>query len=183
MINLLSHTLSPSVPRHPHPSSLVSTLPKNPAQQQQCSFVCLPPLLFSCPLILPRTMLVGGDEGMPRQERLRSGGEGKRKICRTTGREVPLGKKRVGVLESFLNSFFLCSLSVLYFFVYSALHERSFSCVCGKEGGGFGGTTPLLTLPTPVDWDMHKVICSRLFLVWTKKLILKHQSKDWGRKK
>ena len=61
-------------------SSLVSTLPKTPARQQQCSFVCTPPSpppslsRSSCPLALPRTMLVGGDGGMPRQERARRKG-------------------------------------------------------------------------------------------------------------
>lgn len=62
--NLLGWTLSsPFVSLQPRPSSLVST-PRT--RRQQCSFVCPPP---SCPLTLPRVMLVGGDGGMPRHDK------------------------------------------------------------------------------------------------------------------
>lgn len=77
------HTPAPSVPLHPR--HIQPTLPRTPARQQQSSFVCsrratpppLPPRSFACPLTLTWTTLVGGDGGMPRQERRsRKGGDG-----------------------------------------------------------------------------------------------------------
>lgn len=57
-------------------------------------------LASSPPLVLPRTMLVGGDWGMPQQEHRGSGREAEEKICRRGDGGVSLGKKR-GVSESF----------------------------------------------------------------------------------
>lgn len=97
-----SHSLCVCTPSIHTPPAPLSTLPKTPAQQQQCSFVCLPPLLFSCPLARPWTTLVGGDRGMPRQA---WGGEGRerRKVCRRREREGSFWKK--GVFQSFFKSF------------------------------------------------------------------------------
>lgn len=81
-INLLhGHPYAPLVPSPSTHAAPIRPSPNTPERQQQCSFVCpnpspslLPSPLLHRPLpALPWMMPVGGDSGMPRQERRRRG--------------------------------------------------------------------------------------------------------------
>lgn len=117
-------------------------------------------------------------------------GRDRRKICmwRVGGsfweKKKKKKEKRVGLLQLFFNHsysphFHSCTFLSIQHYMRGAFQ----SAFVGRGGGGFEGTTPSFCPPTPVDRDLRKVVCRRLFLVWNRKLILNTKVKVKKRKK